>query len=185
LNEALCCDKDKPLPPVSAFAGLAIICGLGGICNRHARISRKQQHKNHSSTTPSSLQVEGSGSYPFWVQHFAIDKKLQAVSHCLFQQFQAQQQQQQQLHSVGPCDASTLIVYLNFYAVSIYLHKIGAEETVRAPVPDILKEDIDRRCESAAVQVASVLHQMHLRDTYNVNPSTCIPNYLLLICIFR
>ncbi|KAH8698996.1 fungal-specific transcription factor domain-containing protein [Talaromyces proteolyticus] len=181
LNEAICCDTDNPLPPVSTFAGLAIVCGLGAICNRHGRIVQKQQHRRNSSATSSPLEVEEGGKYPFWVQHFAIDKKLQVVSHFLFQQLQAQQQQQLQLtqqqqqqqprrsNAIVPCDASILIVYLNFYAVSIYLHKIAAEQSISDAVPDSLKEETDRRCEGAAVQMASVLHQMHSKDTYNMN----------------
>ncbi|EED18137.1 conserved hypothetical protein [Talaromyces stipitatus ATCC 10500] len=182
LNEAVCCGDDRPLPPVSAFAGLAIVCGLAAICNRHGRISQrqqKQQHRRSSSATSSPLESEEGGGYPFWVQHFAIDKKLQVVSHCLFQQLQARQQQQLQLthqqqqpqqnNTVAPCDASVLIVYLNFYAVSIYLHKIAAERSVSTSVPDSLREETDRRCEAAAVQMVSVLHRMHSRDTYNMN----------------
>lgn len=184
LSDALCCSADKPLPPVSAFAGLVIVCGLGAICNRHGRISQRQEEQEHrkfSSPTFGSLEMEGGNRYPFWVQHFAIDKKLQIVSHCLFQQLQVQQQerlqtmhqQQQPLqnNTTLPGDASALIVYLNFYAVNIYLHNTAAEMSVRTSAPESLREDTDRRCETAAVQMVSVLHRMHSKDAYNVRSS--------------
>lgn len=184
LGDALCCSADKPLPPVSAFAGLVIVCGLGAICNRHSRISQRQQEqelRKIPSPTFGSLEMEGGSRYPFWVQHFAIDKKLQVVSHYLFQQLQVQQQeglqsiqqqqQPQQNNTVLPGDASVLIVYLNFYAVNIYLHNTAAEQSVRTAAPESLREDTDRRCETAAVQMVSVLHRMHSKDAYNVSSS--------------
>lgn len=124
------------------------MCGLAGMCNRHANAEKK----SHASSE--------DGGYAFWEQHFAIDKKVNAIS-------------EQILHHLGqslePHDALVLTVRLNFCAVTIYLHEIATEKAISASVPVTLMRESIMRCESAAVNVASILHQLQQWDGYQVS----------------
>lgn len=148
--------------PLSPFAGMSVMCGLAGVCNRHASVARQD-----SSTGDSD-------GYPFWGQHFAIDKKIDAVSECLMQNVG---------QSSRPHDAPLMILHLNLCAVTIYLHEIAAEKAMQASAPVTLRKESIARCENAAVTIATKLHQMQYQDSYNVSLSSCsVTSDLPLFC---
>ncbi|CAG8975979.1 hypothetical protein HYALB_00012314 [Hymenoscyphus albidus] len=117
--------------PISPFAGIVLMISLHSRCLPHFQASKEQD-------------LSGSQAYPFWVQHYSLDKKLKECENHL-------------MGHMTELQPLALALRLNLCAVGISLHEVAIAKAQRENLPKSLITESVNRLISAANQMVDDL----------------------------
>lgn len=120
---------------ISPFAGIVLMVSLHSRCLLHFKASKEQD-------------ISGEQAYPFWVQHYSLDKKLHECENLLMGHMTTEMRQNEPL---------ALSLRLNLCAVGISLHEIAIAKAQRENLPMSLITESENRVIAAANQMVEDL----------------------------
>jgi hypothetical protein len=140
---------------ISPFAGIVLMISLHSRCLHHFEASKEQD-------------VSGDQSYPFWVQHYRLDKKLDECDNGLMSHINADIRQDEPL---------ALSLRLNMCAVRISLHEVAIFKAQKENLPTSLIVESETRLIAAANEMVEDLRIVPNMDAKKVSPAIHPNNY--------
>ncbi|KAI9819302.1 MAG: hypothetical protein M1827_007459 [Pycnora praestabilis] len=135
LQEAMRKSEQGPRP-LSSFTGVTVMAALCCRCLKHVRVLQDK------------LAMEQDQSYAFWTEHYRLDKTLLAHSEYLLDHFKL---------TGGVTDPNNLSLNVMVHTTTIVLHEAAVTHAEESPVSDAVKFESQRRCETAAMDIACIM----------------------------
>jgi len=132
---------------LSPFAGIVLMVSLHSRCLRHFEASKAQD-------------ISGDQAYPFWVQHYSLDKKLHECENDLMRHMTPETLKNEPL---------ALSLRLNLCSVGITLHEIAIAKARRENLPMSLVTESENRLVAAASQMVDDLRIVPHMDAKRVS----------------